>query len=124
MENEPQQLTARQRSRSSHQQFGRTDDRFDDLEDESPNNASDPEKDKDLERGEVTRPTKKPEEPLQDPNLIVWDGPNDPENPMNWPARKKWIVTIVLGFMTIVSITLAFEPQPHLRPPVHFEYVS
>ena len=23
-----------------------------------------------------------------DPNIVDWDGPDDPENPMNWPAWK------------------------------------
>jgi hypothetical protein len=25
-----------------------------------------------------------------DPNLVDWDGPDDPERPLNWPKRKKW----------------------------------
>lgn len=36
----------------------------------------------------------------KDPYLIVWDGPNDPENPMNWPNGRKWLYTIVLGSTT------------------------
>jgi DHA1 family multidrug resistance protein-like MFS transporter len=36
----------------------------------------------------------------QDPNLVTWDGPDDPENPMNWPTRKKWLVTVIMGLMT------------------------
>ncbi len=36
----------------------------------------------------------------KDSNLIVWDGPNDPENPMNWPSGRKWLYTIVLGSVT------------------------
>lgn len=38
----------------------------------------------------------------QDPNLITWDGPDDPENPMNWNTKKKWIITVILGLMTFV----------------------
>ncbi|KAK0440401.1 MFS polyamine transporter [Desarmillaria tabescens] len=30
-----------------------------------------------------------------DPNMVTWDGPDDPSNPQNWPNSKKWIVTIV-----------------------------
>lgn len=41
-----------------------------------------------------------------DPNLIEWDGPNDPENPMNFPRWRKWMITIVLGFATF-CITFA-----------------
>ncbi|RDW82201.1 MFS general substrate transporter-65 [Coleophoma cylindrospora] len=47
-----------------------------------------------------------PEEQQRDPNLVEWDGPNDPGNPMNWSVGKKWIVTIALGFLTFV-ITFA-----------------
>lgn len=42
------------------------------------------------------------EEEEHDPNLITWDGPDDPDNPMNWPKKKKWIITVVLGLMTFV----------------------
>lgn len=33
---------------------------------------------------------------------VTWDGPKDPENPFNWPQRKKWWVTILACFMTFV----------------------
>jgi DHA1 family multidrug resistance protein-like MFS transporter len=52
----------------------------------------------DNEKAEEIR--KQKEEKEKDPNLVEWDGPNDPENPMNWPTSKKWIVTITLGMMT------------------------
>jgi len=52
-----------------------------------------------LEKGDIEGDKRK-EEPPRDPNLVVWDGPNDLENPMNWPTRKKWIVTLSLGLMT------------------------
>jgi hypothetical protein len=43
-----------------------------------------------------------PPRPVQskDPNLIEWDGPNDPGNPMNFSVWKKWLLTGVLGSMT------------------------
>lgn len=25
-----------------------------------------------------------------DPNIVDWDGEHDPENPLNWTAKKKW----------------------------------
>ncbi|KAF4772220.1 hypothetical protein N7455_009060 [Penicillium solitum] len=35
-------------------------------------------------------------------NIIVdWDGPNDLEMPKNFPAWRKWVITIMLGLMTI-----------------------
>lgn len=42
----------------------------------------------------------------RDPDLIEWDGPDDPENPMNWPSSQKWTVTMALAFMTF-CITFA-----------------
>ena len=85
--------------RSTHQQYDVLDDRFG-IEQEMENNTSDEETDKDLEKGDAEVEKKKTAEPVKDPNLIVWDGPNDPENPLNWSASKKWIITVVLGFMT------------------------
>jgi hypothetical protein len=41
-----------------------------------------------------------------DPNLIEWDGPDDPENPMNFSVSKKWILTGVMGSLTWI-ITFA-----------------
>ncbi|ESZ93783.1 hypothetical protein SBOR_5839 [Sclerotinia borealis F-4128] len=52
------------------------------------------------EKEDVSRLEREKEE--QDPNLVTWDGPDDPENPMNWPAKKKWMVTVMFGFMTFV----------------------
>ena len=33
-------------------------------------------------------------------NLVGWDGPDDPENPQNWPRSKKYTVTIFYASMT------------------------
>jgi len=43
------------------------------------------------------------DEEKRDPNLVSWDGPNDPENPMNWPDKKKWANIAVLSIMTVVT---------------------
>lgn len=42
----------------------------------------------------------------QDPNMVDWNGPDDPENPQNWPKSKKWLVTLALAFLTL-TITFA-----------------
>jgi MFS transporter, DHA1 family, multidrug resistance protein len=36
-----------------------------------------------------------------DPNLVTWEGPNDPANPQNWSTRYKWWVTIVCSIITV-----------------------
>ncbi|KAG0128968.1 major facilitator superfamily domain-containing protein [Tuber indicum] len=38
-----------------------------------------------------------------DKELVTWDGPEDPENPRNFPTVKKWRITLVIGMYTFVS---------------------
>ena len=48
----------------------------------------------DLETAE--KPTDQDESQHRDPNEVDWDGPDDPECPMNWPRwRKSWIIIIL-----------------------------
>lgn len=42
----------------------------------------------------------------KDLNLVTWNGPDDPGNPMNWPLSKKLAATITYSFLTFV-ITFA-----------------
>jgi len=44
-------------------------------------------------------------EPQVDPNLVDWDGPDDPANPMNWTEHKKWkTVTVVSCISWVVYV--------------------
>ena len=38
-----------------------------------------------------------------DPNVVDWDGPDDPENPMNWSDKKKWLNIATLSVLTLVT---------------------
>jgi hypothetical protein len=38
-----------------------------------------------------------------DPNVVSWDGPDDPTNPMNWTMRKKWANIAVLSVLTLIT---------------------
>lgn len=38
-----------------------------------------------------------------DPNVVDWDGPDDPENPMNWPASKKIANIGLVSLITFLS---------------------
>ena len=38
-----------------------------------------------------------------DPNIVNWDGPDDPENPMNWNSRKKAAAIGIVSFITLLS---------------------
>lgn len=31
----------------------------------------------------------------RDPNLVAWEGPDDPLNPKNWSFGRKWAATLV-----------------------------
>jgi hypothetical protein len=39
----------------------------------------------------------------KDPNIVDFDGPDDPENPLNWSATKKTTAMIFLMSMTALS---------------------
>ncbi|CAL3973527.1 unnamed protein product [Diplocarpon coronariae] len=85
----------------SRLQYGdRLDDR-DGNEGDIVNNSDD---EKDLEAGDDSNANENAEQSKKkvekDPNLVEWDGPDDPENPMNWAPRKKWTITVALGLMT------------------------
>lgn len=64
---------------------------------------------KDLEKGESgsqgnadadREAVVKPKTKEEDNNLVVWDGPNDPGNPQNWPRSKKYRVTVFYASLT------------------------
>ncbi|KAH7392897.1 MFS multidrug transporter-like protein [Pyrenochaeta sp. MPI-SDFR-AT-0127] len=35
--------------------------------------------------------------------IVTWDGPNDPQNPLNWSQKRKWVVTILVSLFTFIS---------------------
>ncbi|KAE8361496.1 major facilitator superfamily domain-containing protein [Aspergillus caelatus] len=39
----------------------------------------------------------------QDPDLVDWDGLDDPENPFNWPSWKKWRQLIFMAINTFLT---------------------
>jgi hypothetical protein len=45
---------------------------------------------------------KEPEKEVN-PNIVDWDGPNDPENPMNWPMGRKWGALGVVSGITFLT---------------------
>ncbi|RQM04528.1 hypothetical protein DH86_00004445 [Scytalidium sp. 3C] len=47
-----------------------------------------------------------PNEKENDPNLVGWEGPDDPQNPQNWPKSKKYLVTVLYAILTF---TLTFS---------------
>ena len=42
-----------------------------------------------------------------DPNIVDWDGPDDPNNPVNWSSKKKWgniAIMAAITFLTYVAL--------------------
>ncbi|GAB7359247.1 hypothetical protein MBLNU230_g5904t1 [Neophaeotheca triangularis] len=50
----------------------------------------------------------------RDPNLVTWDGPNDPENPRNWSMKRKWTATFLVGCFTFISPVASSMVAPAL----------
>lgn len=51
---------------------------------------------------------------LQDPNMVSWEGPDDPENPKNWALKRKWIATVVVSMFTFISPVASSMVAPAL----------
>lgn len=56
--------------------------------------------DADVEAGVVA---KAEVDDMSDPNVVDWNGSEDPDNPMNWPENKKWLNILILSLLTIVT---------------------
>lgn len=52
---------------------------------------------------EAEQQAKKHADIQQDPNLVNWDGEDDPANPLNWPETTKWRNIALLSFTTLVT---------------------
>ncbi|KAK8254788.1 major facilitator superfamily domain-containing protein [Phyllosticta capitalensis] len=52
---------------------------------------------------EAEQQAKKDADIQQDPNLVNWDGEDDPANPLNWPETTKWRNIALLSFTTLVT---------------------
>ncbi|KAI3390705.1 hypothetical protein diail_8809 [Diaporthe ilicicola] len=51
----------------------------------------------------------------EDPDLVAWNGPNDPENPKNWPRGKKWTTTMLVSAFTFISPVSSSMVAPALE---------
>ncbi|KAF5559638.1 multidrug resistant protein [Fusarium napiforme] len=52
------------------------------------------------ERSEVAQSNESSEQPI----IVQWNGPNDPENPYNWSRKKKWFAVGLGLFATFISM--------------------
>jgi hypothetical protein len=67
--------------------------------------------------GDAKVATKTPDESTKqeevDPNIVDYDGPDDPTNPYNWTKARKWInggFLSALTFITYVSLSCQALP--------------
>lgn len=56
-----------------------------------------------------------------DPDVIGWEGPDDPENAMNWPTGKKVRQLVLMAFNTFITWVSLFlcipDPRCKVRNP-------
>ena len=61
----------------------------------------------DVERGPTTDIEKHDIEQVvdgpRDPNIVDWDGPDDPENPLNWTKKRKVSATVSIALITLLT---------------------
>ncbi|KAF7587889.1 hypothetical protein BBP40_006595 [Aspergillus hancockii] len=71
----------------------------------------------DLEKGVQQPPSDmgKANNPQQDSKLVTWNGPDDPENPKNWPTRKKWGAALIVSCFTFISPVMSSMVAPALQ---------
>lgn len=51
-----------------------------------------------------------------DEDEVWWDGPDDPENPLNWTSAQRWVSIWMVSFMTFLTafgtrLTLLFHAR-------------
>ena len=54
-------------------------------------------------QGDIEKSAGATEAEVEDENIVFWDGPDDPENPLNWPTWKKVTICALVSLFTFVS---------------------
>ncbi|KAL8869865.1 MAG: hypothetical protein Q9174_003948 [Haloplaca sp. 1 TL-2023] len=60
----------------------------------------------DVEKGErrsLSAVQEEEQEDANDPNLVDWDGPDDPEKPTNWQPGRKYGIVAIISFITFLT---------------------
>lgn len=63
------------------------------LESQTPQNVVPPNEEKTLQAQQGV-------DQVKDETLVLWDGPQDPQKPLNYSVTKKWLMVVSSGFMT------------------------
>lgn len=43
-----------------------------------------------------------------DPNIVDWDGPDDPQNPLNWSAKLRYTNVAIISTVTVLTCVLFY----------------
>lgn len=58
----------------------------------------------DLESGQtIVEPASMADERVKDPNIVDWDGPDDPENPLNWSSFVRMMHVVLVSVFTLYA---------------------
>ncbi|KAJ5166738.1 MFS transporter cpaT [Penicillium canariense] len=61
----------------------------------------------DVEQGPTTKIKENDAEQVndgpRDPNIVDWDGPDDPDNPLNWTKKRKVLATVSIALITLLT---------------------
>ncbi|GAB1204640.1 hypothetical protein APSETT445_003302 [Aspergillus pseudonomiae] len=69
----------------------------------------------DLEKGAQTTSSLGKSNSPQDSKLVTWSGPDDPDNPKNWPTKKKWGAVLIVSCFTFISPVMSSMVAPALQ---------
>lgn len=73
--------------------------------------------------GETSHPTMEqklsPAGAAADPNLVGWDGPDDPANPRNWTKRRKMLNVALLSLSVLYSYVCNAPGILFVRPGIY-----
>ena len=56
--------------------------------------------------------------------VIDWDGPKDPENPMNFSRARKWYITMILSTFNVATTFSSSVFSPAVAPTARYFGVS
>jgi multidrug resistance protein len=53
-----------------------------------------------------------------DSSVVDWDGPNDPDKPLNWSPLKKWVNILAISSLTLLTQVHPFLEVQTVRNPI------
>ncbi|EFE44955.1 hypothetical protein TRV_00206 [Trichophyton verrucosum HKI 0517] len=59
-----------------------------------------------------------------DPNIVDWDGPDDPENPLNWSSTRRILIIIFVSSYTFTSNLAATIFAPGVKQMTHEFHIT